>query len=218
MYSTAGSASSSDIQQDVTQVAVDILSEFLEVAFHCILYVREVYPSGVFERRKKYNVPVQMCCHPDVNKYIQDTITGLKLILDRQSLEKICLIILSPDHKPLEKFTFEIGTKQNPSLSEDKFLLKLEQSLRAFLLKLNICDATLESLPEECSWAVQVHTKDSTFLEIEERQIEKDFPWIEADESQTIIEDANVVPLKALNSSLIKMQLYVEESGTKETL
>lgn len=38
----------------------DILCEFLEVAIHLILYVREVYPSGIFQKRKKYNVPVQV--------------------------------------------------------------------------------------------------------------------------------------------------------------
>jgi len=30
------------------------------VAIHLILYVREVYPSGIFQKRKKYNVPVQV--------------------------------------------------------------------------------------------------------------------------------------------------------------
>ena len=45
---------------DFILVAADILSEFLEVAFHAILYVREIYPSSVFERRKKYDVPVQV--------------------------------------------------------------------------------------------------------------------------------------------------------------
>ena len=41
-------------------VSGGVLCEFLEVAFHLILYVREVYPPVVFERRKKYNVPVQV--------------------------------------------------------------------------------------------------------------------------------------------------------------
>ncbi|XP_016093912.1 mitotic spindle assembly checkpoint protein MAD2B-like [Sinocyclocheilus grahami] len=41
------------------QVAADILCEFLEVAIHLILYVREIYPSGIFQKRKKYSVPVQ---------------------------------------------------------------------------------------------------------------------------------------------------------------
>lgn len=30
------------------------------MAIHCILHCRGVYPQGVFGRRKKYNVPVQV--------------------------------------------------------------------------------------------------------------------------------------------------------------
>ncbi len=30
------------------------------MAIHLILYVREIYPSGIFQKRKKYNVPVQV--------------------------------------------------------------------------------------------------------------------------------------------------------------
>lgn len=40
-----------------------MLCEFLEVAVHLILYVREVYPVGIFQKRKKYNVPVQVRPH-----------------------------------------------------------------------------------------------------------------------------------------------------------
>ena len=39
---------------------MDIVVEFFEVAIHCILYNRDLYPQGVFEKRKKYNVPVQV--------------------------------------------------------------------------------------------------------------------------------------------------------------
>lgn len=44
----------------VDLVSGGVLCEFLEVAFHLILYIREVYPAVVFERRKKYSVPVQV--------------------------------------------------------------------------------------------------------------------------------------------------------------
>ena len=44
----------------VCAVTADILSEFLEVAIHSVLYCRGVYPQGVFGRKKKYNVPVQV--------------------------------------------------------------------------------------------------------------------------------------------------------------
>lgn len=66
-----------------TTVVADVLSEFLEVAVHLILYVREVYPVGIFQKRKKYNVPVQMSCHPELNQYIQDTLHCVKPLLEK---------------------------------------------------------------------------------------------------------------------------------------
>ncbi|KAJ7347164.1 MAD2 mitotic arrest deficient-like 2, partial [Desmophyllum pertusum] len=69
--------------QFVLTVSGGVLCEFLEVAFHLILYVREVYPPVVFERRKKYNVPVQMCCHPDLNQYIVDVLQTTKPLLEK---------------------------------------------------------------------------------------------------------------------------------------
>lgn len=47
-------------------MVADVLCEFLEVAVHLILYVREVYPVGIFQKRKKYNVPVQVSPHSQV--------------------------------------------------------------------------------------------------------------------------------------------------------
>jgi len=44
----------------ILSVSCDIFAEFLEVSIHSILYNRHIYPHGVFERKKKYNVPVQV--------------------------------------------------------------------------------------------------------------------------------------------------------------
>jgi len=43
--------------------AVDILTEFLHVMLHGILFTRDIYPQGAFERRKMYDVPVQVWMH-----------------------------------------------------------------------------------------------------------------------------------------------------------
>jgi len=42
--------------------ASDVLSEFVHVMLHGILFTREIYPQGAFERRKMYGIPVQVCC------------------------------------------------------------------------------------------------------------------------------------------------------------
>lgn len=62
-------------------VVADVLCEFLEVAVHLILYVREVYPVGIFQKRKKYNVPVQVSPtsrlgalgHPRITEWVERT-------------------------------------------------------------------------------------------------------------------------------------------------
>ncbi|XP_047582349.1 mitotic spindle assembly checkpoint protein MAD2B isoform X3 [Lutra lutra] len=97
------------------QVVADVLCEFLEVAVHLILYVREVYPVGIFQKRKKYNVPVQMSCHPELNQYIQDTLHCVKPLLEKNDVEKVVVVILDKEHRPVEKFVFEIT--QPPLLS-----------------------------------------------------------------------------------------------------
>lgn len=83
----------------------DILCEFVEVAAHSYLcvsaghavcrrmgscvyvddhaiaydsFVREVYPAAAFERRKKYDVPVRMSRHPELNEYIAQVLKNAR--------------------------------------------------------------------------------------------------------------------------------------------
>ncbi|WAR15403.1 MD2L2-like protein [Mya arenaria] len=133
-----------------TKVSCDIFAEFLEVSIHCILYNRGIYPSGVFERRKKYNVPVQMCLHPDVVSYITKVTESVKVMVANGDVSMVTIVVLDPDNTPLERFV------------NDQYLFQLEDALRAFLLKLNVADSLLKALPEDCSWVVHVHTREST--------------------------------------------------------
>ncbi|KAK7495680.1 hypothetical protein BaRGS_00013127 [Batillaria attramentaria] len=200
------------------QVAADVLSEFLEVAIHCILHCRGVYPQGVFGRRKKYNVPVQVCLHPDVDQYITNVATSIRAMLLDGAVERVVVVITAPDSLPLERFVFDIDqtnqTSNRPG-REDSYLLHLEQSLRALLLKLNVSDALLKPLPSGCSWTVHVHTKESAATKLEERLADKDFTWVEAEEDQQHVTDPQLIPMKSLSSNLFKVQLYAEESGKK---
>lgn len=198
-----------------TQVAGDIFCEFLEVAVHCILYNRGLYPAGVFEKRKKYNVPVQMCIHPEVTSYIANVVDSVRVMLESKDVEKVAMVILDQSQNPLERFVFEIGSP-NGNNRDDHYLFRLEESLRAFLLKLNVCDSQLKPLPEDCSWVIHVHTKESAADRLVDRQVIKDFYWVEADEKQTQLQDPSIQPLKTMNNELIKMQLYVEESSLKD--
>uniref|UniRef100_A0A8C4WVS2 HORMA domain-containing protein n=1 Tax=Eptatretus burgeri TaxID=7764 RepID=A0A8C4WVS2_EPTBU len=67
-------------------VVAGCICEFLEVAFHYILYVRQIYPAGAFSRRLKYNVPVMVCLHPELCHYVEDVLEGVKPLLEQVSL------------------------------------------------------------------------------------------------------------------------------------
>ncbi|XP_041378003.1 mitotic spindle assembly checkpoint protein MAD2B-like [Gigantopelta aegis] len=203
-----------DDRFDVQQVSCDILKEFLETAIHCVLYIRGLYPPGVFEKTKKYNVPIQMCVHPEVTQYISSLVDGVTVLLEKRLVDKVVIVILRGDNSPVENFVFEICGPLTKNRT-DNYLYDLEQSLRAFILKLNICDGLLQPLPSDCSWTLHVHTRDSAIQKLEEKQDSLNFPWVEADEKEQTVVDSKLVPLKSMKSNLFQMQLYVEESEHK---
>uniref|UniRef100_A0A8C4YVN7 Mitotic spindle assembly checkpoint protein MAD2B n=1 Tax=Gadus morhua TaxID=8049 RepID=A0A8C4YVN7_GADMO len=205
------------IAQDLNfgQVVADILCEFLEVAIHLILYVREVYPSGIFQKKKKYNVPVQMSCHPELNQYIQDTLQCVKPLIEKNDAEKVAVVIMDKEHHPVERFVFEISQPPLLSISSDTLLSHVEQLLRAFILKISVCDAVLNSNPPGCSFTVLVHTREAATRNMEKVQVIKDFPWIVADEQEVHMPEPRLIPLKTMTSEIVKMQLYVEERAQK---
>jgi hypothetical protein len=43
----------------------------------------------------------------------------------------------------------------------------------------------------------------------------QDFPWIESDEQENEVMNANIVPIKTLDTGLLKLQIYVEQSDEK---
>ncbi|KAI8819248.1 MAD2 mitotic arrest deficient-like 2, partial [Fimicolochytrium jonesii] len=195
--------------------------EFLEVAIHYILYIRSVYPAELFSPRRKYNVPVRMSRHPVLNGYIRDVLSGLTPDLQRGTVSKLYLVIHDPRTKqPYEKFTFQIRTLTE-GLSES--MLKnaessigvgdVERHLRAFLLKISVCDALLAPNPPDAAFAILVELSEEAKGPVNE--LAKAAPWIPSDPGQVDVSAAAIVPLKTMDAGILKMQLYVEESAEK---
>ncbi|KAL8570994.1 hypothetical protein ACOMHN_037854 [Nucella lapillus] len=200
------------------EVAADILSEFVEVVIHSVLYCRGIYPQGVFVRKRKYNIPVQVCLHPEVRQYVSGVCTSLRTLLLQGAVQRVDVVLTSPRSHPLERFVLDmaqVSSDIGSRMKDDQFLFSLEQSLRDFLLKLNVSDSLLEPLPSGCSWTVHVHTKESAAAELDDQMGNRNFPWVEAEESEQQMTDGQLVPLKSLNSHLFKIQLYAEESRQK---
>ncbi|XP_048639562.1 mitotic spindle assembly checkpoint protein MAD2B isoform X3 [Marmota marmota marmota] len=208
---------------------------------------------------------MQMSCHPELNQYIQDTLHCVKPLLEKNDVEKVVVVILDKEHRPVEKFVFEITqppllsirwaavpatcwlavtwnsdpstplkaapdhlalVTASPDLtlwrhqgpeSSDSLLSHVEQLLRAFILKISVCDAVLDHNPPGCTFTVLVHTREAATRNMEKIQVIKDFPWILADEQDVHMHDPRLIPLKTMTSDILKMQLYVEERAHKSS-
>ncbi|XP_062505386.1 mitotic spindle assembly checkpoint protein MAD2B-like isoform X3 [Corticium candelabrum] len=136
----------------------DVIAEFLEVAIHQILYCRNVYPRELFERRQLYQVPVHMSCHPELNSYIVDVISSVKVLLLKTQLDKVAVVLSNKDDKPVERFIFSFVLYDENAVSEDWHLLRVEMALRDFLLKISTCESTLGAAHEGISLGVYQST------------------------------------------------------------
>ncbi|XP_019495328.1 PREDICTED: mitotic spindle assembly checkpoint protein MAD2B isoform X1 [Hipposideros armiger] len=132
-------------------------------------------------------------------------------------VEKVVVVILDKEHRPVEKFVFEITQPPLLSISSDSLLSHVEQLLRAFILKISVCDAVLDHNPPGCTFTVLVHTREAATRNMEKIQVIKDFPWILADEQDVHMHDPRLIPLKTMTSDILKMQLYVEERAHKSS-
>jgi len=194
--------------------SLDIILEFLEVCVHCVLHSRGLYPQGVFEKRLKYSVPVQMCLHPEVCGYISSVLQGLRLMMCEGRVDVISLVVLGEGGRPTEKFVFEVGQLKDRWRESDPHLFKVEQALRGFMLKLNVSDGLLRECAPDATWTIHAHTKESTLASAGERMIRQNFPWAEAEEMEREMTNTRIIPVKSISTDIFDMQLYVEQKDS----
>lgn len=91
-------------------VGVDILLEFLEVAFHYILFSRKIYPKEIFVKRKIYGITVHVSEHPELNEYLSNILSAIRELIkeDENSVKTVNLIFYNKNELPIEKFVFDI--------------------------------------------------------------------------------------------------------------
>lgn len=189
-------------------MTVNILLEFLEVAFHNILFVTDIYPKEIFENRKKYGAPVKYSIHPQVNEYIINCLGVIKELLTNGSLEKVVLAIISETQVEFQRFVFEVDNIQK-SPKEDPYLIQLEQSMRSFCLKLASMKSSLKPTPRNSTFSVQMHTIESTAVNLVGNAAMEHFPMIEKETSDNCITD-RIVPIVAINLNELFVQVYAE--------
>jgi mitotic spindle assembly checkpoint protein MAD2B len=186
----------------------DITVEFLAVAFHNILYYTSVYPKNVFETRRKYNVVVYTCTHPEVIQYISSCLKSARECLKTGYLYRIVLAITNNIYEPIIKFVFDINKCEQFDENADAYLIMAEQNLRAYCLNLVSNTDKFKCLPEDCSFTIHLHTNESTAVNIALCPALEDFPMVEVDEISKDME--NIIPLRSFPIRSHQLETYIE--------
>ncbi|OBZ78751.1 Mitotic spindle assembly checkpoint protein MAD2B [Grifola frondosa] len=204
--------------------AVRGITEFIEVAIHTILYVRQVYPAELFVRRKKYNTPVFQSRHPALNEYISGAIKAIGDELFLGNVDKVVVVIKNKEDVALERFIFATRNLiQVESYNKDTSVegaissASLGQYFRSFLIKLSMIEAQLGQLClNDLSFAIILELQDD---KVPTATNEKEPPpWIPAITQHTTSgasENAELHMIRAVDTGIINLSFAVQESEQK---
>ncbi|XP_058752012.1 DNA polymerase zeta processivity subunit-like isoform X1 [Vicia villosa] len=188
-----------------------VLVEFLEVAITSVVFLKGVYPSGAFERRRYMNVVVQRACHPQLRYYIHATVAGLLPFIQKGLVERVAVIFFNADDIPLEKFVFKLAMNLSYGSSVEE--VDLQFSLRSFMSKLSISESLTKKLPHDCRWEITAY-----FRSIPEAGTSKEADlWISTDTKQWQ-QPPLITPIKSMSSEPLCLQLYLEHPCLSESL
>ncbi|KAM8705864.1 hypothetical protein ACLKA7_010199 [Drosophila subpalustris] len=185
--------------------------EAIEVILNHILYIRGVYPSQIFKKRRVYNTPVYIASFPALNLYLANVLKTVKQMLSQAQQFKLEVIIYADESNHLESYLLEmlpvVALDQNP----DQYLLEFEQQLRSALYKLPERVKKLPKLEKSGKFKVHIHTTETTFNSLSHDAHYQEFPWLQTDgnshpgESQIF----SLLPLATVQKVGLKMQAHI---------
>lgn len=186
-----------------------ILVEFLEVAITSIVFLKGVYPSGAFERRRYMNLVVQRARHPQLRDYIHSAVFGLLPFIQKGMVERAAVIFFNTDGIPVERFVFKLAV--NLSYGSKVEESDLEFSLRSFLIKLSVSESLTKVLPHDYRWEITAY-----FRSLPEASANKEVEqWIPTDTRQWE-QPPLLTPIKSMSSEPLCVQLYIEHPSLSE--
>ncbi|KAF9056132.1 DNA-binding protein [Panaeolus papilionaceus] len=205
---------------------VHAIAEFIEVAIHTILYVRQVYPADIFVRRKKYNTAVYQSRHPALNEYITGAIKAVQEELAQGKIEKVVIVIKDKEQTAMERFIFSLDTiinvegfNKDTSVEEGITFSSLAQYFRSFILKLSLIEAQIGQmyLGDDVSFAIVIELKDGEVprMSINDKEPPSWIPAVAQHTTAGVKQEAELHMIRAVNTGVINVSLAVQESAEK---
>ncbi|CAM9221434.1 unnamed protein product [Laminaria digitata] len=175
-------------RQSWNEAMTEIVVDFMEAAVHTLLHARRVYPQDIFERRRKYGVPVWMSRHPDLNHYIFQVLLQAKSLMVDGVVRKVYVCFFDEgghaDRTPVERIAIDItidresdgradegsdegrtGRRRDEDRSLDQTTLQeVEDQLRSALLQIEKSSAHLPTR-QGCTFALHLQAHEENRLE-----------------------------------------------------
>jgi len=141
---------------DITGFFID----FLIVAVHQILSLRQIYPQTTFIRARKYNLPVDQSRHPGVCRWILSTVESVERAIQSGTVKRIAIVIIV-ENSPKERFVLDVQNLYRVTTSSPEAeqtierhtdvagsfpVVDAEEQLRALLSELRNHCASLDPL------------------------------------------------------------------------
>lgn len=188
-----------------------ILVEFLEVAITSIVYLKGLYPSGAFERRRYLNSVVHRARHPQLRNYIHMSVSGLQPFIEKGLIERIAVVFFDTENVPQERFIFKLSVNQScGSMVEDA---DLEFSLRSFLIKLSVSQPLTSALSQDCRWEIVGYFRMLPQADMGNTAA----LWIPTDTKQWQ-QPPLITPIKSMSSEPLNVQLYLEHPSLSKMM
>lgn len=165
----------------------DLMLEMLEVCTHNVLYMRRVYPVGIFQKRRLYNCTVYRSRFPPLNEYIANALRAAQFLHRAGKLHKYELVLSAAsdcagyggDAAKIESYFFDMTpvngaaaasaangpvvggrrtTRADNAHADLERLGRFEEKMRTMLLALDAKCKNLRTLPDRVAFSVKLHT------------------------------------------------------------
>ncbi|KAJ1955175.1 MAD2 mitotic arrest deficient-like 2, partial [Dispira parvispora] len=97
----------------------------------------------LFTTTLRYGITVHCSRHPDLNQYTQDMSQAVADLALQQILDKVYIIIVDSNGKPVERFTLEVLCS-SPGAVDDSSTSLLDY-FRAMILRAQLCASQLHT-------------------------------------------------------------------------
>jgi len=200
------------------------ICQFVEAASHHILSKRCLYPHGIFVSRLAFGVPIKVSIHPEVNRFIEDSLDGLASALDARNseVEGIDMLIIDYDGDLVEKYAFKFGCVKirpkdrnvvadqelRPVNASPETVQLLKTALSKLTLRINDVGPILNA--KGCHFNFKIHANEQGAKAVLDNHAES-MPW-ESENCSDVILDfiAEHVPVLSVKENDYGFSIHID--------